>query len=351
MDFFIDYQNDALKFVQKKIPWNKIHGSQLGNLPLHFPEILMYEKYNIITTSTTTNVLLPNYTISKQIITSSGKQILRETTPAAFYKYIKISTIEDIQKFINEYGTMEAGESIDAFKKDLWKFKFIYNMIEAMADPNLMKKSLKVHLLCDHVRNHVKEKLTFNPYLSNPFYKVNNHEFDPNKYINDKRLILYFDNVCLLAFDAKNFNEQNALFSGLQFYLQLLKDEAKDIKIDIEFSKMLTSNNDILPFKTTLVCTCVNLKTAFILYLIALTSSDNVKKCALCNGLFGIEKTDVNRPGKQKYCPACSPQYSYKNRQRQAKLDIKNGLSIEEASKKHGVSIERIQNILNGSNI
>ena len=72
------------------------------------------------------------------------------------------------------------------------------------------------------------------------------------------------------------------------------------------------------------------------------------KMCAKC----GAEFTPTGeRPGKQKYCPACShgSQNKYKERQRAAVRAVsKEGLSLEEAAERYGLKRERLEAILSG---
>ena len=134
------------------------------------------------------------------------------------------------------------------------------------------------------------------------------------------------------------------LIEGLStLIMELTQDSKYETTVTVP-----TREGSLLPWTVKTETYCQSPECYYLLWVLRFLSNGEQRRCDKCGVLF-IPAGE--RPGKQKYCPACShgSQNKYKERQRAAvRAFRKEGLSLEAAAERYGVKLERLEVVLSG---
>lgn len=134
------------------------------------------------------------------------------------------------------------------------------------------------------------------------------------------------------------------LIGGLASLIMRLTEDSK-----FEMAVTVAAKEESrLPWLVKTETHCVSPECYYLLWVLRFLSRQGHKACSKCGVLF---LPAGERPGKQKYCPACShgSQSNYKEKQRAAVRAVnKEGLSLEAAAERYGLKRERLEAILSG---
>ena len=143
--------------------------------------------------------------------------------------------------------------------------------------------------------------------------------------------------------DSRSERSQLLIRGIASLIIRLTKDSKTETATTVP-----AKEDSLLPWLVKTETICLSPECYYLLWILRFLSSQGQKRCGKCDTLF---LPAGERPGKQKYCPACvhGSQYSYHKRQRAAVRAVnKEGLSLEKAAERYGLKVERLEAILSG---